>query len=338
MESKIYPDTMYDVMQAYANAGDVVGTQNAILKSKSLGIRETPKRTVYTMRSIINSTESDGYDAVIQCYNAHFGHNKYVATDMAYTELLRACEKYNRPTDAIKWFNEALSFGLIVTPPMRDLLRKTLGVEQYEIYINSLDQEYKEALSHVDDKIKPYVLDPYINLIISPAKTSASKDKKVVKVTSGIDKKELIVKSSKEKKELEVNNVAKVAKDAKVVLPSTSPSVISDLATTSTSVVTTKEDSIATVNGSLSEYFLHKDLVKTQKIFDDVKASGTKQPNMSTYRIMCQIYGHAGDGAGVDKMILEAAAAGFEPSKIKIITYALLVCRSVSLCVCVRVF
>ena len=57
MESKIYPDTMYDVMQAYANAGDVIGTQNAILKSKSLGIRETPKRAVYTMRSIINSTE-----------------------------------------------------------------------------------------------------------------------------------------------------------------------------------------------------------------------------------------------------------------------------------------
>ena len=86
---------------------------------------------------------------------------------------------------------------------------------------------------------------------------------------------------------------------------------------------------MAAYNRVLANVSEAKNVEATQRIFDDMKASGHKG-TFSIFRVMSQLYANNGDIANVDKMIVEATAADLKPGKIEIITFTLLVCLSVS--------
>ena len=146
---------MHVVMESYANIGDIDGTTNAMKRSRTMGFTPTSDTMNIILKSIVNSTDLNGWDLIMYCYSEHFGYHKFIADIDTYTELLRACEKYNRPDHAIDWFNELLSFGLPVTVDIKDTFCRILGSERYHAHVEQLHFQFRRVLNQVGKTIKP---------------------------------------------------------------------------------------------------------------------------------------------------------------------------------------
>jgi pentatricopeptide repeat protein len=157
-ELKIQPHKkmMHLVLEAYANAGDTVGAENVFGRMQSMGLTPTSDTINIILKSIVKSSGDLDWDAISFCYSEYFGFQKFVADIGTYTQLMAACEKYDRPEQATFWFNEMLSVGLHITPPLRDSFKRIIGGSEYRDYCDGLIPEFQVALSYVDKKTKPY--------------------------------------------------------------------------------------------------------------------------------------------------------------------------------------
>lgn len=148
---------MHLVLTAYANVGDTVGAEKVFVRMLAMGLDATSDTINIILKSIVNSVGDLDWEAINFCYSEYFGFQKFVADTETYTQLLKACESYNRPEQAVIWFNELLSVGVQITPEMRDCLSNCLGEERYREYIDKLHPDYQQVMSEVDIKVEKYL-------------------------------------------------------------------------------------------------------------------------------------------------------------------------------------
>ena len=146
---------MHFVLTAYATVGDMRGVDDVIARMLTMGLTATSTTINIVLRSIVNNQEMD-WDAFTSCYFEHFGFQKFVADIDTYAVLLDACEKYDRPLDAAKWFKQMLSVGAYPTPPIRDTFQRILGDEKFEVFRSGLPAEYRSAMAIIDRKAAPF--------------------------------------------------------------------------------------------------------------------------------------------------------------------------------------
>lgn len=142
---------MHFALTAYAKNGDMRGVDDVIARMGSMGLTPTSTTINIVLRSILNNDVMD-WDAFTSCYFEHFGFQKFVADIDTYAVLLDACEKYDRPLDAAKWFRQMLAVDAYPTPPIRDTLNRVLGDEDFEVFRSRLAPQYQYAMSIIDRK------------------------------------------------------------------------------------------------------------------------------------------------------------------------------------------
>lgn len=143
--------SMHFALTAYAKNGDMRGVDDVIARMGSMGLSPTSTTINIVLRSIVNNDVMD-WDAFTSCYFEHFGFQKFVADIDTYAVLLDACEKYDRPLDAAKWFKQMLAVDAYPTPPIRDTLHRILGDEDFEVFCSGLAPQYQYAMSIIDRK------------------------------------------------------------------------------------------------------------------------------------------------------------------------------------------
>ena len=147
---------MHLVLAAYANVGDTVGAEKVFERMLAMGFSATSDTINIILKSIVNSVGDLDWEAIKFCYSEYFGFQKFVADTETYTQLLLACESYNRPEESVIWFNELLSVGVQITPEMRDCLARCLGEERYREYTDKLHPDYQQIMSEIDIQVTTY--------------------------------------------------------------------------------------------------------------------------------------------------------------------------------------
>ena len=175
MDIKPNKKAMHLVMESYANIGDTESTRNVMKRSRAMGFTPTSDTMNIILKSILKSADTNAWEEILKCYSEHFGYLKFIADSDTYIVLMRACEKYKQPDNAINWFNELLSFGSPITIEIRDTFRRTLGTERYQSYLRGLHSQFRAALHEVDTVIVPISLSIRAHRVssLSPADSSA---------------------------------------------------------------------------------------------------------------------------------------------------------------------
>ena len=158
MNIKPNKKAMHLIMESYANSGNTEGTKNVMRRSRAMGFTPTSDTMNIILKSIVNSADTNAWDAITKCYSEHFGYLKFIPDSDTYIVLMRACEKFQQPDHAINWFNELLSFGSPVTKDIRDTFQRTLGTERYQSYLCGLHSQFRAALHQVDTVLAPISL------------------------------------------------------------------------------------------------------------------------------------------------------------------------------------
>ena len=330
---------MHLVLEAYANIGDTAGAENVFERMQTMGLTPTSDTINIILKSIVNSMSDLDWDAITFCYSEYFGFQKFVADMDTYSQLMAACEKYNRQEQAIFWFNEILSVGLHVTPAVRDTFKRILGDSQYSDFCEELIPQFRDALSNVDMKTKPFPGRHTADSIVAERneKTEARKSTKQNITRENAPTNQDLKLVNVERKTPTISSV-RAALDGRAepgidlkkkhapkpvkILAKWIPTLkslkelgaIGDVGAVKTKV----EELIA--EGSipssvLLEHLLYAhqkayDTKGAQRVIDEMKSSNIDISEKSYYHLVSS-YSNDGDGAGAQKAASEAATYGY---------------------------
>lgn len=322
---------MHLVLDAYANAGDTVGAENVFARMQSMRLSPTSDTINIILKSIVKSSGDLGWDAITFCYSEYFGFQKFVADVDTYSQLLAACEKYKRPQQATYWFDEMLSVGLRVTPPLRDTFKRILGDDEYSDYCDGLIPEFQVALASVDKKIIPYHGRHTAESIIAERKRrredgksvragplAPSQNDVIKKVSTGIINKN--VGKEHQVQPVTMIEVKTAPKPIKIRENWTEPlKSLAELGTLrSVAPVKIKVDKLIAEgiipSTVLLEYLVHAhlkayDTKGAQLVVDGMKSSKI-DISWKTFYYLISCYSNDGDGIGAHKAALDAVACG----------------------------
>lgn len=324
---------MHLVLDAYANAGDTAGAENVFGRMQTMGLTPTSDTINIILKSIVRSSGDLDWEAIAFCYSEYFGFQKFVADNDTYSQLMAACEKYDRPEQAMFWFNEMLSVGLHITPPLRDTFKRILGDSDYRNFCDELIPQFQVILADVDKKTIQYPGRHTPESIIADRENKLKREQKPVRAalsaSSEIDVIKKIPKAvTKEyvRKEIPVQPVTimKVMNAPKPI------KILEKWMTTLQSLkelgilgyvaaVKTKVDELR-AEGSIPSSILLEHLVYAhlkaydtkgaQLVIDGMKSSKI-DISLKTFHHLVSSYSNDGDGAGAHRAALQAVACGY---------------------------
>jgi pentatricopeptide repeat protein len=298
---------MHLVLEAYANAGDTVGAENVFYRMQSMGLTPTSDTINIILKSIVKSSGDLDWGAITFCYSEYFGFQKFVADIGTYSQLIAACEKYDRPAQATFWFNEMLSVGLRITPPLRDTFKRIIGDSEYRDYCDGLIPEFQVALANVDKKTKPYAgrrtaesIVGEKNRIVEELK-SARTGRPVHPATMVKAKTAPIPCKIREKWMTTLNSLTELG-------------TLRNVAPVKAKVEELLAEGLIP-SSVLLEHLVHAhlkayDTKGAQLVVDGMKSSEI-DISLKTFQYLVSSYSNDGDGAGAHRVALEAAALGY---------------------------
>lgn len=338
--------TMQRVMVAYTVAGDVDGFKDLVRRTKEMGfIFEDTQiaRGILTALLNVKSNDAENWDRINKHYNDNVLPKMQSIAD--YVTVLEAAERHGRLDVVYSWFTGYLN-GESSGPYIKKTFKKLVGEKRYEEFIATLTPEQTKVLNFeqppvdIPKSVRQQQKKGKVPVVSKTNKTTSSSVSTGIAVTSidgAVDG--AVSKVATKSKAVKVAKV-KVVKEPSVPVPKSEeiPAIKFDRNAphekdTEEYLIKVKAEgripSMAAYNRVLANVSEAKNVEATQRIFDDMKASGHKG-TFSIFRVMSQLYANNGDIANVDKMIVEATAADLKPGKIEIITFTLLVCLSVS--------
>ena len=108
------------------------GILSAVKRYKEMGFRVTSSVLNRVLLASVMNESYRQWRYILEHLHWRNPNDHTRADDLTYAILMMACKKYNRPNDAIKWFEEALAGGIKVTPFLSKSLRSAVGDEVFE--------------------------------------------------------------------------------------------------------------------------------------------------------------------------------------------------------------
>ena len=135
LEKKLSPDviTMSTVINAHAQAGDEKGADKWLCVMRDEMHLSPDEITMNTMLKANNKSPKFSWSRLIEYYS-FFGEGILTANKFTYGQLLLACKKTRKCTQAITWFDDLLRAHIEPTEWLCGVLRDILGDEKFEEY------------------------------------------------------------------------------------------------------------------------------------------------------------------------------------------------------------
>ena len=129
------------LIHAHSFHGDVEGTLKALARYKEMGY--TPTRFVHNnvLSAYLNSPGFNCWQDIINYFETSHGDFQSEADLATYQIFLAACHKYQRRSEAIFWFNEALTRGRLDVSRLKKPLLHVIGNREYGHYRSQLCPE-----------------------------------------------------------------------------------------------------------------------------------------------------------------------------------------------------
>lgn len=131
---ELLPDkvTLDILMQAYASVGDINGTKNVLEKNVQLGFDITTALVNNILSAIVECPKLDHWNEVLQCHEKYFESGLLVPDEQTCIQSLLACAKYERPDEALLWFENFAKSGLKMSTDVRRAFRSAVGQVAYD--------------------------------------------------------------------------------------------------------------------------------------------------------------------------------------------------------------
>lgn len=342
---------MTQLLRTYIYAGDADGYAAAMKRIEEKGLKCDEHYGSGVLAALINNPISDSanWDRIMKHYNENYKDHKRFR---AYYDILGAAEKHGQIDVVYSWFAEFLNkvSDTLFYEKTKIKFQRIIGKERYDEYVKTLTPEQLLVLNspiplhELEDAVDTVREKPKAVKIVKTVSLPTPKAEKVETVplpTPIAVKKPRETVEQRRSKEKELSTRTSVA--AQNYLSSESKK--NDGANRGPSAENFEDFLIDLKSRGLEPTQLHysrvlakcvesRDLVNGPRIYNDMKAAGIL-PNVAILRHLSQLYGNARDTEGTDSVIVEGAAAGLQPGKIKIITFTLLV--SLSVCICVLI-
>ena len=126
---EVTAESLYLVMSAYANAGDVKGVDEIMSRYLSMNFQPTTKIGNTVLKSLASAPGKAGFDNYYKTYQSLFGPKKLKPDTGTFTVLLKACLDGGHIAVGKKEFEVLKESKLKVTPELHDLHRQLTGYE-----------------------------------------------------------------------------------------------------------------------------------------------------------------------------------------------------------------
>ena len=122
-------ETFTLLMTAYANIGDVLGTDNALRILESNGFVPNANTMNIILNSFINVKEEFDIQTFLSCYSEYFGEgeNKFLPNSETYTQLLLSAERNSSAEDSLTWYDGLIASGLKITRNQKLIVSNTIS-------------------------------------------------------------------------------------------------------------------------------------------------------------------------------------------------------------------
>ena len=302
---------MTQLLRSYIYAGDADGYTAALKRIEKKGLKCDEHHGSGVLAALINNPISDSanWDRIIKHYNENYKDHKRFR---AYYDILGAAEKHGQIDVVYSWFAEFLN-KVSDTPfyeKTKIKFQRIIGKERYDEYVKTLTPE---QLLVLNSPIPLHELEDAVDTVREKPKAV-----KIVKTVS-LPTPKAVQKPSESKKHDGGNRGPSAENFEDFLIDLKSRGL---------------EPTQLHYSKVLAKCVESCDLVNGPRIYNDMKAAGIL-PNVAILRHLSQLYGNARDTEGTDSVIVEGAAAGLQPGKMKIITFTLLV--SLSVCICVLI-
>ena len=133
---------------AHTNSDNVDGAISTLLKFESEGYTPTVAMRNSILSAIARAPELQYETVLSSCFEFYWTglHTADIAT---YQLALSACEKYGRADDAVTWFDHLVSSGLKVTTVALDTLHRTVGDTAFEECKSRLPSDVRQVIQSV---------------------------------------------------------------------------------------------------------------------------------------------------------------------------------------------
>ena len=134
------------LVSSAVRTGDVARVKDLLKKADLEGVLPKLNSPQSLLFALVNAPGLCHWDEIVSHYAREFGPGKYdTYGPLVYQKLMLACEKYNRPDDAILYFNEYLNTtSKHVDKDVRDTFQRILGVKKYTDFHLGLASEHKK--------------------------------------------------------------------------------------------------------------------------------------------------------------------------------------------------
>ena len=302
---------MTQLLRTYIYAGDADGYAAAMKRIEEKGLKCDEHYGSGVLAALINNPISDSanWDRIMKHYNENYKDHKRFR---AYYDILGAAEKHGQIDVVYSWFSEFLNkvSDTLFYEKTKIKFQRIIGKERYDEYVKTLTPE---QLLVLNSSIPLHELEDAVDTV-----REKPKDVKIVKTVS-LPTPKAVQKPSESKKHDGGNRGPSAENFEDFLIDLKSRGL---------------EPTQLHYSRVLAKCVESRDLVNGPRIYNDMKAAGIL-PNAAILRHLSQLYGNARDTEGTDSVIVEGAAAGLQPGKMKIITFTLLV--SLSVCICVLI-
>ena len=129
---------MASLIHAYSFHGDVEGTTRAVVRYKAMGYTPTLSVLNNILRAKLNSPGQSCWHDIAAHFETSYGEIQSKADHVTYQIFLAACHKYQRPREALFWFNEVLTRGRLDVSCLKKPLLQVIGSGEYDNYRDKL--------------------------------------------------------------------------------------------------------------------------------------------------------------------------------------------------------
>ena len=292
-------ETMHQLMTAYANAGDIIGTDQALSRFENMGFMPTATTMSLVLSSIVNDTENT-FDPKLfrSCYSEYFNtsgeNNKLIPNTLTYTQLLLAAEKDGSIDSTLVVYNELLASGLKPTMLQKQIVKVVVGAGAFKEYFGT--KELKD-LKNVN------------SLLFSNGDVIGNDDDRIVSQESKVGVSAANASSSdvREQEEGITESLKSYAFKGDVM------SIKRILAEERISGI---QSDLYTINALIYAYCQNGDIMTARKVITKMQEPESRlKPDESTMKIVMQEMSLRGDIKGVEEMFQEVISIGLKAGR-----------------------
>ena len=315
-------ETMHQLMTAYANVGDVVGTDEVLSRYENMGFIPTATTMSLILSSILNNPGNFDPKIFHSCYTEYFDingdNNKLIPNSLTYTQLLLAASMDESIDFTLMKYKELLDSRFKPSMFQKQIVKVIVGSDEFQEYFGTKKLKKLKDLNNVvfiknDDKEKSKLIHDKMKIKLNEViPTTDTINSNATTATNNDDNKE----------ENESINISESLKS--YAMKGDVMNIKKILAEERKSGI---HPDLYTMNALIYAYCYNGDIMNARKIISKMQENESRlKPDEKTMKILMQELAVRGNPRGVEELFQEMINMGLKPGAVYRVLYGVLCC------------